>query len=284
MMERWPLICPLDGLALERHEGSLLCGSGHCFDIAKQGYVNLLPVQHKASLNPGDSESMVEARRRVMAAGVFYELAAAIAARVEQVWEPMLGCELKLLDAGCGEGFYTDYLRQGLMIAGHTCDVAGVDIAKPAIMAAAKHYSDIVWIVASNKRLPFDRGGLDMITSIFGFPCWPEWAALQEQGQCVVLVDAGPKHLLELRELIYDEVQMHAPPAVTAALAAGYVLADEQLVSYQFQVKTRELCDDLLHMTPHGHRVAPEVLAATLASFEGCYVTIEAVIRVLMRG
>lgn len=284
MISRLPLICPLDGLALEHHEGSLLCGSGHCFDIAKQGYVNLLPVQHKASLNPGDALSMVEARRRVMAAGIFRQVAEAVTAQVVRLVEGMQKRPVTLLDAGCGEGFYTDHMHSALVVAGHECVVAGVDISKPAILAAAKCYPNIEWLVASNKRLPVGAGVLDGITSLFGFPCWEEWAALQVQGQFVVLVDAGPRHLIELRELIYDEVQIHAPPAVTPALVAGYVQAGEALVSYAAEIDGRALCGDLLHMTPHGHRAPAEVLAARLAGFERESVTVEAVVRVLVRG
>lgn len=283
MVGRLPLICPLDGLALERHEGSLLCGSGHCFDIAKQGYVNLLPVQHKASLNPGDSPSMVEARRRVMAAGVFQPLADAVTAQVVRLVERMEARPVTVLDAGCGEGFYTDHMHGGLVVAGHEVVMAGVDISKPAIVTAAKRYPDIEWLVASNKRLPVGAGVLDGITSIFGFPCWEEWAALQTKGQFVVLVDAGPRHLIELRELIYDEVQIHAPPAVTQALLAGYVQAGEVVVSYAAEIEGQGVCADILHMTPHGHRAPAEVLAARLGGFEGTVVTVEAVVRVLKR-
>jgi 23S rRNA m(1)G-745 methyltransferase (EC 2.1.1.51) len=63
------LACPLDGAPLQRQGGSLRCPEGHCFDLAAQGYVNLLPVQNKRSLDPGDSKEMVAARRRFLEAG-----------------------------------------------------------------------------------------------------------------------------------------------------------------------------------------------------------------------
>ena len=39
----------------------------HSFDVARQGYVNLLPVQQKKSKDPGDSQASIDARhsRRV---------------------------------------------------------------------------------------------------------------------------------------------------------------------------------------------------------------------------
>ena len=50
------LTCPLDGAPLRRNGSTWRCASGHSFDIASQGYANLLPVQNKRSLDPGDSK------------------------------------------------------------------------------------------------------------------------------------------------------------------------------------------------------------------------------------
>ena len=63
------LACPLDGLPLQSTGTAWRCASGHSFDIASQGYTNLLPVQHKRSRDPGDSKEMVAARRRFLTAG-----------------------------------------------------------------------------------------------------------------------------------------------------------------------------------------------------------------------
>ncbi|WP_236744280.1 putative RNA methyltransferase [Marinobacter similis] len=66
------LACPLDGQTLHRDGNSWRCESGHSFDIARQGYVHLLPVQKKRSREPGDSKDMVAARQRFLNAG-FYD-------------------------------------------------------------------------------------------------------------------------------------------------------------------------------------------------------------------
>ncbi|BBI59951.1 hypothetical protein HSBAA_12570 [Vreelandella sulfidaeris] len=58
------LACPLDGEPLHVAGNTWRCAAGHSFDIAKQGYVNLLPVQQKRSHDPGDSKAMVAARQR----------------------------------------------------------------------------------------------------------------------------------------------------------------------------------------------------------------------------
>ena len=101
------LACPLDGAPLRRHGGALRCGRGHSFDLASQGYVNLLPVQNKRSLDPGDSKLMVAARRRFLNAGHYAPIAAAVGRAVlaGRPGDAPTAC----LDAGCGEGYY---LRQ----------------------------------------------------------------------------------------------------------------------------------------------------------------------------
>jgi 23S rRNA (guanine745-N1)-methyltransferase len=76
------LACPLDGTPLHRNGSAWRCASGHSFDIASQGYTNLLPVQNKRSRDPGDSKEMVAARRRFLTAGLYQPIAAAVSRAV----------------------------------------------------------------------------------------------------------------------------------------------------------------------------------------------------------
>jgi len=76
------LACPLDGTPLHCHGSTWRCPSGHSFDIASQGYANLLPVQQKRSRDPGDSKEMVAARRRFLNAGHYEPIAAAVSRAV----------------------------------------------------------------------------------------------------------------------------------------------------------------------------------------------------------
>ena len=68
-------ICPIDGLPIFRNARSLKCGKGHGYDLAKEGYYNLLLVQQKATLDPGDNKEMVAARRRFLDLGRFSPIA-----------------------------------------------------------------------------------------------------------------------------------------------------------------------------------------------------------------
>lgn len=243
------LICPHDGGALLRSGGSLACANGHSFDIARQGYVNLLPVGQKASRHPGDSAQMVLARSRVMGSGLFQPLADALIKILAEVPALSVGC---VVDSGCGEGWFTEQIQRRASFD----RVLGLDVSKDAIRAAARRSGYIAWAVASGKALPVAVGEANVICCLFGFPFWAPWAHWQHKDQCVVTVDPGPDHLLELRECIYPQVQRHDAPAHEQAVAAGYRLLQEDVMDFVSDAEFDWL--DLLDMTPHGRRCSAD--------------------------
>ncbi len=275
-----PFVCPLDGQPLVPGAGALVCASGHSFDISARGYINLLPVQFKRSRDPGDSKSMVAARRRVLGAGLFDPLADAVCGIAYEEFAARGEEETLLVDAGCGEGFYTARLAADLRnrMGDATPKVLGADISKWAVMAAAKRSKHVAWVVASNKRLPLIPGTVTAITSLFGFETWPDWAALQNSGQFVLVVDAGPRHLIELREIIYPTLQVHAPPRHEAATANGYELMSETASRFEARVPNAELLMDLLEMTPHGRKSTAEA-QERLRAMTSLSLSVDAVIR-----
>ena len=93
--------CPLCHAPLSRSDNHYSCPQRHQFDLAKEGYVNLLPVQFKRSRDPGDSAEMMQARRAFLDAGHYRPLRDAIAERLRHY------APTDLLDIGCGEGYYT---------------------------------------------------------------------------------------------------------------------------------------------------------------------------------
>lgn len=106
--------CPLCSGPLWEVPGGLRCPKGHRFDRAKEGYVHLLPVGQKHSLAPGDDKAMVNARRAFLDRGWYAPLREAL----EQLAVVHTGSEPVVLDAGCGEGYYTQGVRQALTSAG----------------------------------------------------------------------------------------------------------------------------------------------------------------------
>ena len=105
--------CPICAASMQHEEHSLHCLNGHCFDLAKSGYVNLLPVQQKHTKQPGDNLQMVRARRDFLQAGYYQPFQQALCAMVVQAM-PQQGI---LLDAGCGDGYYTKAVTEALQAA-----------------------------------------------------------------------------------------------------------------------------------------------------------------------
>lgn len=255
-----PLACPHDGLPLTDGGVSWQCEKNHHFDLARQGYLNLLPASQKTSRDPGDSKDMVAARRSVMASGLYESAAITLSAQLASRIKPVSDRALVVLDAGCGEGYYTDRMRIALSspVQASPPVFMGVDISKWAIMAAARLYPEVTWAVGNNKRLPVLPGSVDVITSVFGFETWQPWAALQSTGQQVLVAHAGPLHLIELRQLVYNKVNIRGSANDSDAVAAGYRLVHQSTAKSHGSVCSVELAAQVLAMTPHGHRIAAD--------------------------
>ena len=269
--------CPLDGAPLHCTGSAWTCASGHSFDIASQGYTNLLPVQHKRSRDPGDSKEMVAARRRFLAAGFYRPIAAAVgrAALAGLPADATISC----LDAGCGEGYY---LRQLAAAAGdeHTLALLGLDIFKWAVLAAAKPDKRPRWGVGRNAQLPVLPGTLDRLLCLFGFPVYPEFARVLKPGGLLLQVDAAADHLRELREIIYPALKPERPSV--EGPPPGFERLPCETLRFPLHLADQGQIADLLAMTPHLHRATAEgrARAAALSSLD---VTVEVRLGGLLR-
>ena len=219
--------CPLCHQPLSREKNSYICPQRHQFDMAKEGYVNLLPVQHKRARDPGDSAEMMQARRAFLDAGHYQPLRDAI---VGQLRERLDEKAAAVLDIGCGEGYYTHAFADALP----EITTFGLDVSKVAIKAAAKRYPQVTFCVASSHRLPFSDTSMDAII---------------------------PRHLMELKGLIYNEVHLHAPHAEQLK---GFTLQQSDELCYLMRLRGDEAVA-LLQMTPFAWRAKPEVWQALAA-------------------
>ncbi len=271
------LCCPLCASAFSFQTSQLVCENGHSFDIARQGYVNLHPVHYKQSREPGDSKAMVAARQAFLESGTYAPIAQTLVGLIA----PLLagqGAPAWVLDAGCGEGYYLDYLlRHQPSLQG-----MGLDISKPAIQMACKRNRQAAWIVGSNAHLPIRPASVDWLLCMFGFPDWAAFASRVRPSGSVVLVDAGPDHLIELREIIYPQVHRRDLAGLQAAERHGFALCDPQTLRFQTPVLDQTRLQQLLLMTPHLFRATAAGKAA-LAALPGLAVTVEVVFRRLQR-
>lgn len=259
------LACPLDGQPLTLGDTAWRCAAGHSFDSARQGYVNLLPVQQKRSQDPGDSKAMVAARQRFLQAGYYQPLAERICRQLMERTDQSSGEDVfSCLDAGCGEGYY---LRQLASLTPTDLALTGLDISKWAIMAAAKQDNKQApqsrWVVGTNAHIPVQSRTLDAVLCLFGFPVYGEFARVLKSGGVLLQVEAGPQHLRELREVIYPQLK----PERSAALKApeGFTYLSEETLSYPIRLEGQEAIADLLAMTPHLYRASAEGRARAAA-------------------
>lgn len=248
------LACPLDGGRLECREKQLVCARGHTFDVARQGYVNLLPVQHKRSKQPGDSKEMVAARTRFLDSGVYAPIAERLAdIAIARISGDRSAC---LMDSGCGDGYYSKFILDSVSEKPVAADLAfiGLDISKAAIAAAAKRSRQITWLVGSNRKPPVEAASVDLVFCVFGFPDFAGFADILKPGGTIVLVDPGPDHLRELREIIYPQVRSSPLPDLSRAEESGLELLASQVLTFNTGTLDNRQINDLLVMTPHFYR------------------------------
>ncbi|WP_320157978.1 putative RNA methyltransferase [Psychrobacter aquimaris] len=294
-------ICPLCQSPLQpaadtwRCDGSLHPKqTAHPFDVARQGYVNLLPVQQKKSKAPGDSQQSIEARKRFLNAGHYQPLQTLICQKMREllskndsVTEPIIKKDSKVvnwLDIGCGEGYYTQAMTQTGMDT-----LIAADISKPAVVELAKASKALgrLWyqqakdsvtnetvksaaiypFVTSAAHLPLRTHSIKGISSIFS-PILPEAfnEVLTADGYLIIAKpDVG--HLATMREALFDSVREHDSDKFLHELAPYFTLMGTERVSTEMTLSATDLAD-LMTMTPYAYRALNEKRQALLDSVE----------------
>lgn len=115
----------------------------------------------------------------------------------------MTGEAPTVLDAGCGEGYYTGSIYRALQDAGKAPQMAGTDISKFILRRAAKREKDIEFAVASSYRLPMAAGSADLIINCFSPMAAEEFRRVLRSGGGLLYVVPSEKHLWELKEILY---------------------------------------------------------------------------------
>ncbi len=250
------LVCPVCHSGLRQDGTALKCANGHSFDIAREGYVNLL-LQKRA----GDAKEMLRARRSFLERGFYAPLSDAVNELVRIHLQDVPG-PLHVLDAGCGEGYYLDRLQKALVPWQNGCYI-GLDVSKEAIRMAAKRYRQPLFVVADVKqRLVLADGVMHAILNIFAPRNASEFARVTVAGGVLIVVIPNPEHLLRLRSALgllgmEEQKQQH----VEEQFAGAFEFIASSSIAYPVHLNKEEI-EQVVMMTPNYWHLSDEMREA----------------------
>ena len=190
----WLLRCPLCKTGLTPAAGAFVCRNGHSFDIAGEGYVNLLSGRSRRPAAGGDSSPQLRHRTQFLGAGHLDALTTRIVRQAERSARDTQ----QVLDAGSGTGHHL--ARIAAKLPGSVIGL-GLDISKTATRQAARRWPSVAFAVADLwAEWPVRYKAVDLVVSIFAPKNFPEMARVLRPGGWLALAYPGPEHLIELRD------------------------------------------------------------------------------------
>ena len=234
------------------------CIGGHSYDIAREGYVNLLLANQKASQSPGDTKAMAASRRAFLDNGYYQPLSDRINCLVGERTRGNETAGAAILDAGCGEGYYLHRLMGALPSGG---DGHGLDISKEAVRLAAK-YGNASFVVGSiHQTLPFAPASLDIVLNVFAPRNPVEFArVLRPGGMALVVVPAGG-HLAALHDaLSLPRIDGDKERRAVADFEGAFVPAHSETLRYRRVLPPEDVLH-LIQMTPTFWQLSDEARA-----------------------
>ena len=298
----FPLLCPVCRDALQFGGGdarTLVCGAGHSFDAAKQGYFNFLVG--KGTVFEADSADMVAARFDFLSAGHYQPLADAIAQLAAPALLATPGRRGVVLDAGTGTGHYLRAVldRVSRDLAAHdravpdlalpdgaALDVAspgepsargvsaaaiGLDISKFALRRAARMNPEALNVVGDVwQPLPVAEDAVDVVTVVFAPRNSPEFARVLRPGGRLVVVTPRPGHLEEVAGLTgMLGIEPAKDERLTASLGQHFAPVEARDLDLALTLSPRDVAN-LAYMGPAGHHLDRAALAALEAALPVC--------------
>lgn len=236
--------CPVCGEPLTRGESAYRCPGGHSYDIAREGYVYLLPSNQKHSAAPGDDRQMAQARRAFLSKGYYEPLLNTLCCQILNC----TGSGPVVVDAGCGEGYYTAGIFQALQTAGRRPRMAGTDISKFSLRAAARRERGVEFAVASSFRLPLAGSSADVLLNCFSPLCLEEFRRVLRPGGVFLYVVPAADHLWELKEVLYDRPYRNEERETPYE---GFSYLDIVPIDGVITLPGREDIQNLFRMTPY---------------------------------
>lgn len=245
------LICPICGSALHIDGKSYRCSPSvgskiHCFDISSSGYADL----SYRSGGSGDSKEAVNDRTAFLNKDYYLPLAE----EIERLCAKHLPKEFLMVDAGCGEGYYSDYVASRF----ETAFLFGADLSKHAVHRASVRRNmrgghNCFYAVASVFALPIRSSAANGMLSMFAPVAEDECVRVLKDGGVLIIGAAGDRHLYDLKEAIYDEVHINEE---RADLPTSMTLIEKTNVTYRIAIDNNNDIQRLFGMTPYKYRTS----------------------------
>lgn len=230
--------CPVCKESLQRIDKTYKCKNGHSYDVAKQGYTTLLL---RNASHSGDNKEMVMSRIKFLEGG-YYDL---LAEKLSQILFQKQG--ETIIDAGCGEGYYTDYLSNSL-----NKKIIGFDLSKSALKYASKQNKRNEYFLSSIFDMPVDDKCADVIINIFAPTPIGEFKRIIKDDGLLVIVGPGPDHLKEMKAILYENPYKNkVKPIKDFKLMSTYEVKYTRII-------TKEYINELYKMTPYSYKTSYE--------------------------
>ena len=244
------LLCPVckDKLVKDVSNKIYKCENNHTYDIAKEGYVNLLISNQKNSKNPGDSKEMVLARVEFLSKGYYEMLSDKINEVIVETLKKDNNDILNIMDLGCGEGYYLTNLKKYMDKKNIKANYYGMDVSKEAVKYASKTNKDCTWAVGNNFNILANDKSIDCILSVFSPIDINECNRVLKDDGVFIRVLPRTNHLIQLRNIIYSEVHLNEKVYKASDDENEYI--KESNVTFDIDLNKEEILS-LLKMTPH---------------------------------
>lgn len=229
------LRCPKCKERLYKQEQSYRCVHHHTYNIARRGYIHMLLANRKAT---GDDKAMVKARTCFLSGG-YYVLLCNTLINIVQGYAPKV-----VVDAGCGEGYYTNKIKDRLL--GST--MFGFDLSKYAVDEACKERCNITYAVCSVFQMPLEDACIDMVLSVFSPFAIHEVHRVLKKGGIFIKVGPGAKHLIEMKQVLYEHAYDNVIDNVNYEELR---LIKEECVKYSININNKDHIQALFQMTPY---------------------------------
>lgn len=257
--------CPICYSTLYVKNFSLMCHNRHTFDIAKQGYVNLLNRTVKTNYN----RQLFVARKQIIKETLLFEKLHQEIAHViiKNRNDVKVATQENILDAGCGEGSHLVHICEQInfKLQQPMCGV-GIDISKEGILAATKNNINMIWSVADLTHLPFKEEQFAVILNILSPANYAEFSRVLNDNGIIIKVVPRDAYLQELRQFFFQgHQQTYSNENAVQLFNYHFQTIYRTTLTYEIMLEERQL-QTFVQMTPLLWQITEEKISAFLQS------------------